>query len=154
MYSWIVCVSSWSILTLTPIPSISRSHDIPDRHDCPELQMQHWIIQMPRLLDAYLDYCAWDSGDGIPVIEPQDETSGSIEDIKLIDLFSKSYLHKVEDLLTGSIPRLSAYNYVYPNETLMYHGYIGCPPICPTIALSLWTLSAFRQMMHRTCLCF
>ncbi|KAG2152785.1 hypothetical protein DEU56DRAFT_868810 [Suillus clintonianus] len=35
-------------------------------------------------------------------------------------------------------------------STLIYHGYIGCSPIYPTVAISLRTLAAYRQI-HRTC---
>jgi hypothetical protein len=39
---------------------------------------------------------------------------------------------------------------MYPNETLIYHGYIGCAPVYPTIAISLRTLAAHHQT-HRVC---
>ena len=39
---------------------------------------------------------------------------------------------------------------VYPNETLLYHGYISCSPVQPTLAISLRTLAAYRQS-HRAC---
>ncbi|KAG1752345.1 uncharacterized protein EDB91DRAFT_1045086 [Suillus paluster] len=35
-------------------------------------------------------------------------------------------------------------------RALVYHGYIGCVPVYPTIAISLCTLDAYRQM-HRVC---
>ncbi|KAG2738887.1 hypothetical protein P692DRAFT_201842716 [Suillus brevipes Sb2] len=38
----------------------------------------------------------------------------------------------------------------YPNETLIYHGYLGCAPLFPTVAISLRTLAAYRQT-HRVC---
>jgi len=39
---------------------------------------------------------------------------------------------------------------VYPNETLLHHGYISCSPVQPTLAISLRTLAAYHQS-HRTC---
>jgi hypothetical protein len=39
---------------------------------------------------------------------------------------------------------------VYPNETLLRHGYIGCSPLQPTLAISVRTLAAYRQS-HRSC---
>jgi hypothetical protein len=39
---------------------------------------------------------------------------------------------------------------VYPNETLLRHGYIGCSPVQPTLAISFRTLAAYCQS-HRTC---
>ncbi|KAG1894971.1 uncharacterized protein F5891DRAFT_1130758 [Suillus fuscotomentosus] len=39
---------------------------------------------------------------------------------------------------------------MYPNETLIYNGYLGCSPLYPNIAISLCTLAAYRQA-HRTC---
>ncbi|KAG2130280.1 uncharacterized protein EDB93DRAFT_1094973 [Suillus bovinus] len=41
----------------------------------------------------------------------------------------------------------------YPNKTLIYHGYLGCTPLYPTVAISLCTLAAYQQA-HRTCLRF
>lgn len=38
----------------------------------------------------------------------------------------------------------------YPNETLIYNGYLGCSPLYPNVAISLRTLAAYRQA-HRTC---
>lgn len=37
----------------------------------------------------------------------------------------------------------------YPNEALLRNGYIGCSPLFPNVAISLRTLSAYRQI-HRT----
>ena len=33
----------------------------------------------------------------------------------------------------------------FPNENLIYHGYLGCSPVYPTLAISLRTLALFRQ---------
>jgi len=41
-------------------------------------------------------------------------------------------------------------HHVFPNENLIYHGYLGCLPVYPTVAISLRTLAIFRQA-HRTC---
>ncbi|KAG9309559.1 hypothetical protein JVU11DRAFT_10538 [Chiua virens] len=41
-------------------------------------------------------------------------------------------------------------NHVYPNETLILSGYLGCVPLFPTIAISLRTLAAFHQL-HCSC---
>ncbi|KAG1857138.1 hypothetical protein F4604DRAFT_1883079 [Suillus subluteus] len=56
-----------------------------------------------------------------------DDSSGvSLTDIELIDLFS-----------------------IYPNKTLIYHGYIRCAPLYPTAAILLCTLAAYHQI-HRS----
>jgi hypothetical protein len=39
---------------------------------------------------------------------------------------------------------------LYPNETLLRYGYLGCSPVQPTLAFSIRTLAAYRQS-HRTC---
>ncbi|KAG9310644.1 hypothetical protein JVU11DRAFT_9219 [Chiua virens] len=39
-------------------------------------------------------------------------------------------------------------NHVYPNKTLILSGYLGCAPLFPMIAISLWTLAAFHQLHH------
>ncbi|KIK10609.1 hypothetical protein PISMIDRAFT_124186, partial [Pisolithus microcarpus 441] len=36
-------------------------------------------------------------------------------------------------------------HHTFPNENLIYHRYLGCSPIYPTIAISLRTLTIFRQ---------
>ncbi|KAF8452808.1 hypothetical protein L210DRAFT_3320488, partial [Boletus edulis BED1] len=63
----------------------------------------------------------------------------TLGDIEIIDIFSR---HKVTFL-----PRP---NHTFPNETLIYHGYLGCSPVFPTVAISLRMLSAYRQA-HRVC---
>ncbi|KAG2151064.1 uncharacterized protein EDB93DRAFT_1240135 [Suillus bovinus] len=40
--------------------------------------------------------------------------------------------------------------FLYPNETLIHHGYLGCSPLFPTVAISIRTLAVYRQV-HRTC---
>ncbi|KAG2153956.1 hypothetical protein DEU56DRAFT_726160 [Suillus clintonianus] len=68
-----------------------------------------------------------------------DSPSVSLTNIELVDIFTRSH----------SSPQ-SRLSHKYPNETLIYHGYIGCSPIYPTVAISLRTLAAYRQI-HRTC---
>ncbi|KAI5994436.1 hypothetical protein EDD15DRAFT_2387767 [Pisolithus albus] len=36
-------------------------------------------------------------------------------------------------------------HHIFPNENLIYHGYLGCSPVYPTVAISLHTLAIFRQ---------
>ena len=67
----------------------SRSCDTRDRADCIELRTKEWMAQLPHLVDAYLDYRARDSGNGLPDIDSQREHSGSIENVELIDMFGK-----------------------------------------------------------------
>ncbi|KAI5999191.1 hypothetical protein EDD15DRAFT_2386482 [Pisolithus albus] len=40
--------------------------------------------------------------------------------------------------------------HIYPNETLICHGYLGCSPVFPSVAISIRTLAVFHQQ-HRTC---
>ena len=39
---------------------------------------------------------------------------------------------------------------IFVNETLIRHGYLGCAPLTPNLAISIWTLTFYRQC-HRTC---
>lgn len=39
---------------------------------------------------------------------------------------------------------------IYPNETLLRNGFLGCSPLTPTVAITIRSLSAYQQM-HRTC---
>ncbi|KAI9566563.1 hypothetical protein HD554DRAFT_1096637 [Boletus coccyginus] len=81
-------------------------------------------MQMPQLVSAYLEYRSRDTGDGFP---PESNEA-------------------VRRKTTLFIPA----NHVFPNETLLTNGYLGCSPAFPSIAISLHTLSAFRQA-HRVC---
>ncbi|KAF8834720.1 hypothetical protein BDN67DRAFT_985127 [Paxillus ammoniavirescens] len=121
-----------------------RCKDTRDRQDRHELQTHHWTAQMPCLVDAYLAYCSQDSGDGMPAVDepPADvrvDTPGSIVRIELVDLFSRR-----------SAALAVHPHHVFPNENLIYHGYLGCSPAHPTVAVSICTLSDFRQA-HRVC---
>ncbi|KAI6097238.1 hypothetical protein F5141DRAFT_1190910 [Pisolithus sp. B1] len=40
-------------------------------------------------------------------------------------------------------------HHLYPNEVLIYHGYIGCSPVLPTVAISL-RFTTYHQI-HRIC---
>ncbi|KAG1773750.1 hypothetical protein EV702DRAFT_1200889 [Suillus placidus] len=61
----------------------------------------------------------------------------SLSEIELIDIFTRR---------RSSLR--SQPHHQYPNETLIHHGYLGCPPLYPTVAISLHTLAAYRQT-HR-----
>ncbi|KAG1896067.1 uncharacterized protein F5891DRAFT_1130419 [Suillus fuscotomentosus] len=67
------------------------------------------------------------------------DASFSINEIELIDTFTRRCSH------LRPLP-----SHQYPNETLIYYGYIGCAPMYPSVAISLRTLAAYRQS-HRTC---
>ncbi|KIJ59497.1 hypothetical protein HYDPIDRAFT_118418 [Hydnomerulius pinastri MD-312] len=41
-------------------------------------------------------------------------------------------------------------HHVFPNENLIYHGYLGCSPVYPMVTVLICTLSAFRQA-HQVC---
>ncbi|KIK73394.1 hypothetical protein PAXRUDRAFT_178560, partial [Paxillus rubicundulus Ve08.2h10] len=114
-----------------------------DRQGRNDLQVNHWVVQMPHLVDAYLFYCEQDtSGDGLPLIEElpnEPVTPASIAKIELVDIFSRR-----------SATLALCPNNLFPNETLIYHGCLGCSPVYPTISISIRTLAAFRQS-HRTC---
>ncbi|KIK11696.1 hypothetical protein PISMIDRAFT_122267 [Pisolithus microcarpus 441] len=108
-------------------------------HNCVELQTEHWMLQTDRLVDAYLDYSSHDTGDGLPVAGELEDHTQCLTDVELIDLFGQhlaTLLHKSHHL--------------YPNEVLIYHGYIGCSPLLPTVAVSLHTLATYCQI-HRIC---
>ncbi|KAG2055401.1 hypothetical protein BDR06DRAFT_981977 [Suillus hirtellus] len=60
-----------------------------------------------------------------------------LSNIELVDLFH-----------ICSSPQ-SLLSHKYPNETLIYHGYIGCAPMYPMVAISLCTLVTYCQI-HRT----
>lgn len=85
--------------------------------DCTEDQTSHWNLQINHIVDAYLDYHAWDFSNGLPNpkdfpsippsdIDPMDCTL--LNDIELIvyiiTLFQSiiSFFHRAEPLLSHS----------------------------------------------------
>ncbi|KAG2155230.1 uncharacterized protein EDB93DRAFT_1239162 [Suillus bovinus] len=63
----------------------------------------------------------------------------SLKNIELVDIFSRKH--------ASLQPHPS---HKYPNETLIHHGYLGCSPLFPTVAISIRTLAVYWQV-HRTC---
>ncbi|KAG1882317.1 hypothetical protein F4604DRAFT_1577339 [Suillus subluteus] len=92
-----------------------------------ENETNHWNTQMDLLVETYLDYRYRDLGDGMPHIDGM-PPSPSDHDV--------------------CIPY-----HQYPNETLIYHGYVECAPLYPTVTISLRTLAAYCQT-HRVCSTF
>ncbi|KAI6111204.1 hypothetical protein F5141DRAFT_1003503 [Pisolithus sp. B1] len=76
--------------------------DLRTRHDHIELQTEHWMLQMDRLVNAYLNYCYCDMGDGLPAPEGSEIGAQCLVDIELIDMFSKYVLHSQNILLNES----------------------------------------------------
>ncbi|KAG1827857.1 hypothetical protein DFJ58DRAFT_672464 [Suillus subalutaceus] len=87
----------------------------------------------------------------------------SLSNIELVDIFCMyTGLHafikaNLFSERSCSLPQ-SLMSHKYHNETLIYHGYVGCMPMYPTVAISLCTLAAYRQIgctiltqIHRTC---
>lgn len=148
------------LLSLTP--HNSRYTDHRTRHDRTENQTAHWDIQIGHLVDAYLDYRSRSAENGMPTFnEPlmvpssSDTQCLSLSNIELVDLFRMydglrpAINANLFSEQSRSSPQ-SLLSHKYPNETLIYHGYIGCAPMYPTVAISLRTLAAYRQI-HRTC---
>lgn len=138
-----------------------RPSDDRDCWDCIELRIDHWSAQLPRLVEAYLEFRSCDSADGFPTLDGNEQATtlplGSIQDIELVDIFCKS-LQSVSIMII-LLPHcegrckatLVAHQYhLFPSENLIYHGYIGCPLVFPTLAISISTLDAFRQF-HQVC---
>lgn len=60
-----------------------------------EIETNHWSTQIDHLVDAYLEYRANDSGDGMPATAPVASDDGAcmkLVDIELVDMFCKYYL--------------------------------------------------------------
>ncbi|KAG2159580.1 uncharacterized protein EDB93DRAFT_1074785 [Suillus bovinus] len=94
-------------------------------------QNEHWGNQIEKLVTVYLDYHTWDGGDDMPILPPSDEPTLdgdclSLKNIELVDIFSKKHV--------SLEPQPS---HQYPNETLIHHGYLGCLPLCLTVAISI-----------------
>ncbi|KAI6020940.1 hypothetical protein BKA83DRAFT_4464510 [Pisolithus microcarpus] len=78
-------------------------------------------------------------GDGLPAPEESKNGAQCLTDTELVDLFTRR---------RATLPYKP--HHLYPNEVLIYHGYIGCSPILPTVAVSLRTLATYHQI-H--CIC-
>ncbi|KAH7918190.1 hypothetical protein BV22DRAFT_1024983 [Leucogyrophana mollusca] len=76
-------------------------------------------------------------------LEPEHTPDGTecpaLADMELIDLFSRQ---------RTSLPTCPGHT--YPNETIIYHGYLGSSPLHLTVAISIRMLATYRQI-HRTC---
>ena len=80
----------------------SHYTDSRTRHDRVELQTEQWMLQMDRLVDAYLNYCSHDTGDGLLVPEESEVDAQCLADIELVDLFGKYDLHTWKIVLNKS----------------------------------------------------
>ncbi|KAG1895393.1 uncharacterized protein F5891DRAFT_960225 [Suillus fuscotomentosus] len=130
------------------IAHVSGYHyiDLRTQQDRTENQTKHWHLQLNLLVNAYLNYRSRDSGDNMPTLDDElleppldDSPSVSLTNIELVNVFKQSY----SSLQSRSLHK-------YPNKTLIYHSYIRCAPIYPTVAVLLRTLATYRQI-HRSC---
>ncbi|KAI5994654.1 hypothetical protein EDD15DRAFT_2165647 [Pisolithus albus] len=94
---------------------------------------------MEQLVNAYLDYRYRDTGDGLPAPEESEASTQYLMDVELVDMFTRR---------CATLPY--KLHHLYPNEVLIYHGYIGCSPVLPTVSVSLRTLASYHQI-HRIC---
>ncbi|KAG1722925.1 uncharacterized protein EDB91DRAFT_1063688 [Suillus paluster] len=70
---------------------------------------------------------------------PLDDFCPGLSNIELVDTFFRR---------RASFESLPYHK--YPNETLIYNGFLGCSPLYPNVAITLHTLAAYRQA-HRSC---
>ncbi|KAF8333825.1 hypothetical protein F5887DRAFT_1079846 [Amanita rubescens] len=115
-----------------------RRKDDRDRHDRVERNTENWKIQMEYLVEAYLYFRSVQGVDGLndDWVGNEDPEAPSIE---VVDMFFRRRQH----LKTTSTDK-------FPNETLIRNGLLGCAPLNPSVALTIRTLHAFRQM-RRNC---
>ncbi|KIK13834.1 hypothetical protein PISMIDRAFT_118099 [Pisolithus microcarpus 441] len=78
-------------------------------------------------------------GDGLLAPEESEAGAQCLMDIELVDMFTRCHVTLPYKL-----------HHLYPNEALIYHGYIGCSLVLPTVAVSLRTLASYHQI-H--CIC-
>ncbi|KAL4062912.1 hypothetical protein J3A83DRAFT_4362973 [Scleroderma citrinum] len=64
---------------------------------------------------------------------------GTVIDVELVDIFTKCKATLVAHL-----------HHLFPNENLIYHGYLGCSPMYPTVAILICMFAAFCQS-HWVC---
>ncbi|KAJ6552543.1 hypothetical protein B0H10DRAFT_2229907 [Mycena sp. CBHHK59/15] len=95
-----------------------------------QLAINKWMLQMDRLIDAYLQYKARG-----PI--PVDETcSWPLNVLSFSETGIRMFSHS-DDASRG-------------NQTLLKHGYLGSSPESPALAFPLEFLEQFRQI-HRVC---
>ena len=70
--------------------------------------MNNWSAQLPRLVEAYLEFRSRHSGNDFPTLDGNEQTTtplNAIHDIELVDLFCKS-LHRSLSILTTLLTHL------------------------------------------------
>lgn len=121
-------------------------------------------MQYERLVDAYLQFerelsASGQEGNLNPSqTEPGEDLLESFE-IDLVDIFCEwLYLRGELTQLTATLFHLGRRKQVFapsatdlwPNVTLLRHGFLGSSPLHPPLAISLRTLENYRQT-HRVC---
>ena len=114
---------------------------------------------MDRLVSAYLAYWSHDSGDYLPHASDREESDTPPFlpfTIESLDTYCNYFFSCFLDSINFSYKARSLMNFcpiqgkVWPNETLIWYGYIGCAPVQPTLAFSIRALELYHQT-HRTC---
>ena len=85
-----------------------RPCDDRDRRDRIELRTNHWSAQLPRLVEAYLEFRSRHSSNDFPTLDGNEQTTtplNAIHDIELVDLFCKS-IHWSASILTTLLTHL------------------------------------------------
>ncbi|KAG1724147.1 uncharacterized protein EDB91DRAFT_1239995 [Suillus paluster] len=118
---------------LEQVASLSHIRYVDPRtcRDRIELQSEQWHSQIDQLVDAYLDYRLRDHGDGMPSI------ANATPAIEGSDCLSLTGI----DLMTLQPQPFHR----YPNETLVYHGYLGCSPLYLTVPYCPYLNSQFSD---------
>lgn len=128
------------------------------RTDTVEIQTAHWNAQLDKLVNSYLLYRMHDRSNGLPK-EPA--SSDNILPLRAFTLetfdtycnYFISFFNLIENSNIYTAQSYVEFNpvdgEVFPNETMIRHGYLGCAPLHPTLAISIRTLEAYRQL-HRT----
>jgi len=112
-------------------------------------------MQMTLLVEAYLTYLNNDDGE-LRSCPPLPDDPAGVVDIEIIDVFCMYCFFFPFNGLTSTCTdrkRLqlpSSSHDVFPNVTLMRHGFIGTSPLSPSVAISIRTLAVYRQT-HRVC---
>ena len=141
-----------------PLSPYFRRRDYRTRRDRTERRVQAFNVQLPALVEAYMEWMLQLGEDGYSgeYVLPPNEEASTTTNIREVDVFRMSHYLFIVFLLTlfltagvrnVVVHHLSTDAYVC--AALIRQGLMPCAPYSPTTAISIRALELFRLTHHR-----